>query len=246
MGNIGSSKRQKTTKIMKIDGETFKLKTPIKAGDVLKDHNPNNNSNNLVLLDSEAVKHYGIRAKPLEAHKELEAKRLYFLVEIPKEKALRVPPRRVRSGINMSAKDRLESLMLSRRSTSDLTIMKHNVNSNNDDGDGDGGVMRLKMKLPKAEVERLMNEAKDESEAAQRIMSLCMANRNHNIIGRREDGGESSSTKPREVNGSPKTNWSQIRRRYVSVIKLLSYTPVMGWVTVYRHKSGGPYPTSPK
>lgn len=160
MGNALGGK--KTTKVMKIDGETFKLKTPIKVCDVLKDHP------GLVLLESEAVKHYGIRAKPLEAHKELQPKRLYFLVELPKET---VPTRRVRSGINMSAKDRLESLVLARRSTSDLTIMKPTCEGR----DINGGV-RFKMRLPKAEVERLMQGCNTQAEAAEKIMGLCMTN----------------------------------------------------------------------
>ncbi|XP_054810120.1 uncharacterized protein At1g66480-like [Prosopis cineraria] len=163
MGN--SLRGNKTTKVMKIDGETMKLKTPVKAGDVLK------NYPGLVLLDSEAVKHYGARAKPLEAHKNLEPKRLYFLVELPKGKA---PPRRIRSGINMSAKDRLENLMLARRSASDLSIMKQVSDTMAKEG-SENGKMKLKLKLPKAEVEKLIRESKDEAEAAQRIMGLYMA-----------------------------------------------------------------------
>ncbi|KAL5053947.1 hypothetical protein RYX36_034629 [Vicia faba] len=174
MGNVFGSK--KTTKIMKIDGEMMKLKTPIKAGEVLKDHP------GLVLLESEAVKHYGVRAKAIEAHKDLQPKRLYFLVELPKE----IKPRRVRSGIVMSAKDRLDNLVLTRRSTSDLSIMKQRKM---DDGGGDGGGeggdgkvkengggVRLKVRLPKAEVEKLMRECKDEAEAAEMIMRLYKAN----------------------------------------------------------------------
>lgn len=45
---------------MKIDGETLKLKTPVTAEEVLKDF-PGH-----VLFESESVKHYGARAKPLE------------------------------------------------------------------------------------------------------------------------------------------------------------------------------------
>ncbi|XP_028781482.1 uncharacterized protein At1g66480-like [Neltuma alba] len=163
MGNsLGGNK---TTKVMKIDGETMKLKTPVKAGDVLKNHP------GLVLLDSEAVKHYGVRAKPLEAHKDLEPKRLYFLVEPPKGTA---PPRRVRSGINMSARDRLENLMLARRSASDLSIMKQNSDPIGKEG-SENGKVKLKLKLPKAEVEKLIRESKDEAEAAQKIMGLYVA-----------------------------------------------------------------------
>ncbi|GAV85331.1 DUF4228 domain-containing protein [Cephalotus follicularis] len=176
MGNSLGGK--KTTKIMKITGETFKLKTPVKAGDVLKDYP------NYFLLESEAVKHYGIRAKPLQAHQNLEPKRLYFLVElpdVPKEKT----PRRVRSGINMSAKDRLESLMLSRRSVSDLSIMRPISTMEKEGGEGgDNGSMRVKMRLPKIEVERLMKESLNEAEAAERIVDLYVENSKSAQVGK--------------------------------------------------------------
>ncbi|KAE8690861.1 stearoyl-ACP desaturase [Hibiscus syriacus] len=155
MGNSLAGKR--TTKVMKINGETFKLKTPVKADDVLKLH-PGH-----VLLESEAVKHFGTRAKPLEPHQELEPKRLYFLVVLPEASIERVP-RRVRSGpVNMSAKDRLESLMLSRRSVSDLTTMKGagSVVAAAEEGGGSGTTaMKVKLRVPRAEVERLMKRAR--------------------------------------------------------------------------------------
>ncbi|XP_027347733.1 uncharacterized protein At1g66480-like [Abrus precatorius] len=189
MGNTFGAK--KTTKVMKIDGETFKLKTPVKAGDVLKDHP------GLVLLESEAVKHYGVRAKPLEAHKELQPKRLYFLVELPKE----TKPRRVRSGINMSAKDRLESLVLTRRSASDLSIMKQ---SNMGDGEQsnnnkENGGVRLKMRLPKSEVEKLMQGSKDEAEAAERIMRLYMANGSRESESDVKENGENTMVLDQQI-----------------------------------------------
>ncbi|XVF02829.1 hypothetical protein REPUB_Repub04eG0207900 [Reevesia pubescens] len=170
MGNSLGGK--KTTKVMKINGETFKLKTPVKAEEVVKDY-PGH-----VLLESEAVKHYGIRAKPLQPHQNLVPKRLYFLVELP-EAPKEIVPRRVRSGINMNAKDRLESLMLSRRSVSDLTLLKPKSvipEESEEEGSENGGPMRVKMRLPKAEVERLMKESKNEAEATEKIMQLCMAN----------------------------------------------------------------------
>ncbi|KAL5142104.1 Uncharacterized protein HKD37_09G025340 [Glycine soja] len=197
MGNALGGK--KTTKVMKIDGETFKLKTPIKVCDVLKDHP------GLVLLESEAVKHYGIRAKPLEAHKELMPKRLYFLVELPKE--VTVAPRRVRSGINMSAKERLESLVLARRSASDLTIMK--PPSSQKEVMESGGRVRLKMRLPKAEVERLMRGCETEAEVAEKIMGLCMANNGGGVEARNGDGevkgrvGESTKAREKRVSFMP-------------------------------------------
>ncbi|KAG8498678.1 hypothetical protein CXB51_005054 [Gossypium anomalum] len=162
------------TKVMKINGETMKLKTPVRAEQVVKAY-PGH-----VLLESEAVKHFGIRAKPLQSHQNLEPKRLYFLVELPEAPKERVP-RRVRSGINMSAKDRLESLMLSRRSVSDLTLMKPIIaipeEENEEEGGGsESGAMRVKMRLPKSQVERLIKESVNEREAAEKIMQLCVAN----------------------------------------------------------------------
>ncbi|XP_074274936.1 uncharacterized protein At1g66480-like [Silene latifolia] len=169
MGNTLGGK--KTTKIMKINGETIKFKTPIKVGDVVKDY-PGH-----VVLDSEAVKHYGIRAKPLDSLLNLEPKRLYFLVELPKlsqDHQHRVP-RRVRSGIQMSARDRLESLVLSRRSVSDLSIMGPATRIENDGSHGSlnaSAGLRVKMRLPKAEVERLMSQSKDRDEMVEKIMNM--------------------------------------------------------------------------
>ncbi|XP_059645810.1 uncharacterized protein At1g66480-like [Cornus florida] len=192
MGNTLGGK--KSAKVMKITGETFKLKTPVQAGEVVKDY-PGH-----VLLESEAVKHFGVRAMPLEAHQELKPKRLYFLVELPKfpeEKA----PRRVRSGINMSAKDRLESLMLSRRSASDLSVMRP---SGIVVGESKERATRVKMRLPKAEVAKLMMQSKDEGEAAEKIMELCVANRRAAAAGgvsggAPPDGGELGSLLHQQV-----------------------------------------------
>ncbi|XP_073024727.1 uncharacterized protein At1g66480-like [Primulina eburnea] len=167
MGN--SLGGRKSVKVMKINGETFKVKAPVQAGSVLKKY-PGH-----VLLESEAVKHYGIRAKPLDPGQELKPKRLYFLVELPEFPEERVT-RRVRSGIQMSAKDRLESLLLARRSSSDLSIMKPPSIASEEEEQrarGGGGV-RVKVRLPKAEVERLMAESKSEDEVAEKIISLYM------------------------------------------------------------------------
>ncbi|KAL8052960.1 hypothetical protein ABFX02_05G039700 [Erythranthe guttata] len=178
MGNSLGGKRR--AKVMKINGETFKLKTPVQARSVLESH-PGH-----VLLESESVRHHGARAKPLEPHHELKPKRLYFLVQLPKfpeDKSVR----RVRSGIHMSAKDRLDSLMLARRSASDLSTVKSvrfeieeerkGILETRGGGGGGGGGrgVRVTMRLPKSEVERLMAESKDGAEAAEKIVSLCMA-----------------------------------------------------------------------
>ncbi|XP_060214643.1 uncharacterized protein At1g66480-like [Lycium barbarum] len=184
MGNSLGGK--KTAKVMKIDGQTMKYNTPIYANEVLKNYPP------LVLLESEEVKHFGIRAKPLEPQQELKPKRLYFLVELPKfPEENNKNTRRVRSGIQMSAKDRLETLMLARRSVSDLSIMKpasimteecssyHNNSSASaplNSGGPQAHPMRLKLRLPKAEVEKLMMQSKDGSDVGEKIMRLCMNN----------------------------------------------------------------------
>lgn len=144
----------------------MKLKTPLKAEEVTKDYP------GFVLLESEDVKHYGTRAKPLQPHQNLEPKRVYFLVELPQnviEGSSRVRVRKVRSGIQMSAKDRLESLMLSRRSVSDIGGGDHGI----------GRMRRVRMVVPKVEMDRLMSEAKSEEEIADKIVQLCL-NKNNN------------------------------------------------------------------
>ncbi|KAG6391624.1 hypothetical protein SASPL_149381 [Salvia splendens] len=175
---------------MKINGESFKLKTPIRAGSVVEGY-PGH-----VLLESEAVKHYGVRAKPLEPQQELKPKRLYFLVELPKfpeEKGAR----RVKSGIHMGAKDRLESLMLARRSASDLSIMKPPsiAAAEEEKASAAEGGKRVRMRLPRAEVERLMAESKDSGEVAEKIVGLCMAKR------AAADGGDAAAEKNVHFNG---------------------------------------------
>ncbi|XP_022986406.1 uncharacterized protein At1g66480 isoform X2 [Cucurbita maxima] len=193
MGNTFGLK--KTAKVMTVSGDTIKLTPPVQARDVVKDYP------GFVLLESEAVKHYGVRAKPLELHQKLSTKRLYFLVElpkVPKEQA----PRRVRSEINMSAKDRLESLMLSRRSASDLTIMKpKSVLAEEGSGEKEGSeATRVKVRLPKAEVERVLKESRDEAEAAERIMGLYMAKATENVCqnGQKMEKEKDVIIKPRE------------------------------------------------
>ncbi|XVF71468.1 hypothetical protein PTKIN_Ptkin12aG0039800 [Pterospermum kingtungense] len=168
MGNsIGGRKK---AKVMKIDGETLKLKTPIRAWDVVKDY-PGH-----VLLDSEAVKHFGIRAKPLEPQQDLKPKKVYFLVELPKFPDQEKAPRRARSGgIHMSAKDRLECLMLSRRSASDLSMVRPSSSVGSDGlGIGSGGLMTVKMRLPKSQMAKLVEESRDGVEVAEKILDLYM------------------------------------------------------------------------
>ncbi|XP_031396572.1 uncharacterized protein At1g66480-like isoform X2 [Punica granatum] len=174
MGNsIGGGRKR--AKVMKVNGEVFKLKTPIRALEVVKDY-PGH-----VLMDSEAVKHFGIRAQPMESQQELRPKKVYFLVELPKfpehEKA---PPRRVRSGINMTAKDRLECLMLSRRSVSDLAAARPSSGPMmlSDRGQQQQGrePMQVKLRIPRAQLAKLVEESEDGVDVADKILDLYMMN----------------------------------------------------------------------
>ncbi|KAL6319560.1 hypothetical protein AAG906_014236 [Vitis piasezkii] len=164
---------RKTAKVMKIDGQTFKLKTPVRVWEAVKDY-PGH-----VLIESEAFKHFGIRAKPLEPQRELKPKKLYFLLEIPKLSGDRTV-RRVQSGIiNMNAVDRLESLMLSRRSVSDLSTIKQTTSIR----PLNCGAIRVQLRLPKSQLMKLIQESKDNEEAAEKIMDLCMEKASNNIHG---------------------------------------------------------------
>ncbi|XP_051203851.1 uncharacterized protein At1g66480 [Lolium perenne] len=165
MGNtIGG--RRKGAKIMQLDGTAFRVKPPAYAGAVLRDHP------GFQLLDSEQVKLLGVRARPLEHDALLRPGRLYFLVVLPKPTA---PPRRAWSGaLHVGARERLESLMLTRRSTSDLTFPTGTAPAS--PAASDGGPVQLRMRLPKAQVAKLMSESRDPAEAAAKIMQLCAAN----------------------------------------------------------------------
>ncbi|KAK4798086.1 hypothetical protein SAY86_030412 [Trapa natans] len=178
MGNsIGGGRKR--VKVMNASGEILKLKTPVRAYDVVKDY-PGH-----VLMDSMAVKHLGIKAQPLEPHQELKPNKVYFLVELPKfpdhhdEKA----PRRVRSGINMTAKDRLEFLKLSRRSASDLVGVRQSLSGRMMVFDGAQqrlrGSTQVKLTIPKAQLDRLVEESVDGVNVAEKILDLYRANASH-------------------------------------------------------------------
>lgn len=208
MGNSLGGKKK--AKVMQISGEILKLKTPVQAGEVVKDY-PGH-----VLLKSQEVKHLGIRAKPLEPHQLLEAKGLYFLVELPKASSPKEKvPRRVRSGINMTAKDRLESLMLSRRSVSDLSTMKTMPEKSKD------GPVQVRMRLPKAQVEMLMQQSRDEAEAAEKIVDLCMVNSN---IGGENKEGLNQQMRCKDGHGRVVRQGSKIREVW---LLLLSKTRIL-------------------
>ncbi|GLJ50408.1 hypothetical protein SUGI_1074340 [Cryptomeria japonica] len=169
MGNaVASSLGRRRVKIMKLDGEVLKFKPPVTVEQIVQNY-PNH-----VILQSEAVRHMGIRAQPLEELMELRPKQLYYLVEMPKREDLRAPTR-VRSVINMSAKSRLEAMLLARRSSSDIGALSssHCVSSSSLDG-VNGGPIRVQVRLTKAQLAELESQSKNSSETAQKILSFYL------------------------------------------------------------------------
>lgn len=178
MGNSIGGKRRRA-RVMTVDGATYKYSPPSSAGDALRDH-PGHH-----LLDSEQVRRLGVRARPLDPDAPLKPGKLYFLVHLPK--LTRRPPRapqRSWSGAltyhGAGAGERLESLMLARRSASDVSasspalVMAAAAAAKEEDGGG-GGAVRIRVRLPKADVQRLVEESRDAADAAERIMQLCVA-----------------------------------------------------------------------
>ncbi|CAN6224394.1 unnamed protein product [Urochloa humidicola] len=196
MGNALAGRRR-AAKVMTVDGATFRYKTPAAAGAALRGH-PGHQ-----LLESEEVRRLGVRARPLDRDAPLKPGKLYFLVQIPRGGSSigddgdpRAPRKTWSSGaLHVGARERLESLMLSRRTVSDVaSIMPSSaarlaVAAAGGDSPpeakkkeappsvevGADGAVRLRMRLPKAEVARLMKESRDPAEAAERIMQLCVA-----------------------------------------------------------------------
>jgi len=192
MGNSIGGKR-KSAKVMQLDGTSFRVKPPAAASDVLRDHP------GFQLLESEEVKLLGARARPLAPDAPLRRGRLYFLVALPR-RAPAGPMRRAWSGnLNVGARERLESLKLARRSTSDLSSLPAHASASAPTSPLPGGAasllpsgsatpVRLKMRLPRAQVEKLMGESKDPAEAAAKIMELCGAHASARVTPERPPG----------------------------------------------------------
>lgn len=163
MGNAIAGGRRRTARVMTVDGTTYKYRPPASAAAALRDHP------GYQVLESEEVRRLGMRARPLDADAPLKPGKLYFLVKLPR---LARAPRRTWSGALVhvgGAGERLESMMLSRRSASDVAASPvSSVEA------GEGGAVRLRMRLPKAEVARLVKESRDAAEAAEKIMQLCV------------------------------------------------------------------------
>ncbi|KAG8087262.1 hypothetical protein GUJ93_ZPchr0010g7691 [Zizania palustris] len=176
MGNaIGG--RRRTARVMTVDGTTYKYRPPAVARAALREHP------GYQLLESEEVRRFGVRARPLDDDAPLKPGKLYFLVELPRLSRARAP-RRTWSGALVhsggggggagGAGERLESMMLSRRSASDVAASVMASPSSSVEA-GEDGAVRLRLRLPKAEVARLVKESRDATEAAEKIMQLCVA-----------------------------------------------------------------------
>ncbi|XP_057853196.1 uncharacterized protein At1g66480-like [Cryptomeria japonica] len=82
-------------------------------------------------------------------------------------------PLSVRSGIAMNAKSRLESMLLGRRSISDISHMNCEPSSSEILSEHNGGV-RVKVRMRKAELIEMMAESQDSSQTAERILESCL------------------------------------------------------------------------
>lgn len=176
---MGNTIRRNKTKVMKIDGDIFRLKTPVTASDATKEYP------GFVLLDSETVKRLGVHAKPLEPNQNLKPNKTYFLVDLPPvDKKNKLPYRRVMSGnIHIGAKERLEMLMLSRRTVSDVGAAR----STEADGP-ELGQRRVRLRLPRSQITKLMGESHDASEVAARIINAYMESSREMQGGKDNDG----------------------------------------------------------
>lgn len=146
---------------MKIDGDTFRLQTPARVSDATKEYP------GFVLFDSDSVKRYGVRVKPLEPNHILVPNLPTDVVAEEGHMSNKLPFRRVMSGIHVSAKERLEMLMLSRRAVSDVALAR------SDGGNEIGpGQTRVRLKLPRSQIMKLMGESQDAPEVTERIIAL--------------------------------------------------------------------------
>ncbi|URE08335.1 General regulatory factor 7 [Musa troglodytarum] len=126
------------------------------------------------LLESEQVKRVGVQARPLAPDAPLRPGKLYFLVELPRVPDQRAPRRAWSGPMHLSAKERLESLMLTHRTTSGILLTGKTTSAAVEAEEGKDGTVRLKMRLPKAEMEKLMRESKTATETAAKIAELCV------------------------------------------------------------------------
>lgn len=189
MGNALAGRRR-AAKVMTVDGATFRYKTPAAACAALRGH-PGHQ-----LLESEEVRRLGVRARPLDRDAPLKPGKLYFLVQIPRgggdDDDPRAPRKTWSGALRVGARERLEGLMLSRRTVSDVSsilpppaaarLAAASPSPPSSVEVGADGAVRLRMRLPKADVARLMQESRDPAEAAERIMQLCVARDQQGVV----------------------------------------------------------------
>ncbi|XP_057853200.1 uncharacterized protein At1g66480-like [Cryptomeria japonica] len=175
---------------MKLDGQLLKVKGPLLVNQILADY-PGH-----VILHSEAVRHMGVRAKPLDGSATLNARHLYFLVQLSK---LENQTRRVRSEIPTNPKSRLESMLLTRRSISDISHGNCEPSSDTtiSKTSEDNGVLRIKVRFSKVQLLEMMAESQDRSERVERILNSCL---NHAKFQQMERGKVKKDWEPKEDN----------------------------------------------
>lgn len=202
MGNAIGGKRR-TARVMKVDGSTCKYRPPVVAGDALRDH-PGHR-----LLESDDVRRLGVRARPLDPDAPLKPGKLYFLVDLPP------PSARTWSGAltyGAGAGERLESLMLARRSASDVAATVKAMAGSVEHAED--GAVRLRVRLPKADVARLVKDSRDAADAADKIMRLCV-HRDHN------SAPATPVLRMPAAIASSRNNKKQVRRLLVFLFRLL-------------------------
>lgn len=118
------------------------------------------------MLEAEEVKKFGTRAKPLGFHEQLEAKKLYFLVDYPTTLEKRPVMKR------LSAEGKLEKLMVARKVASVSPLPSPQ-------GGGGVGVRRVTVRLSKEEYKKLMKDSKDGAEVAKKIMEISTSLNDH-------------------------------------------------------------------
>ncbi|URE09169.1 hypothetical protein MUK42_04473 [Musa troglodytarum] len=150
MGNSLSGKKR-IIKVMKVDGTSLKLKPPAHAESVLRD------CPGYDLLESE-------QPGRLRRMRRCARGSSTFSWSCPGLVGADAPERQ----------ERLESLMLTHRTTSGILLTGKTTSAAVEAEEGKDGTVRLKMRLPKAEMEKLMRESKTATEAAAKIAELCV------------------------------------------------------------------------
>lgn len=159
-------------KIMKINGEFFELGTPAKVADIIENY-PGH-----VLLDSNEFLRFNLRARPLDPEFELQPKKIYLLVELPRF------PTAEEADYTLQRTNSAEILddtihPPENFGKSQVLVTDFSATARSEAGEGPAAAaavtpVRVKLKLPKAQVERILEQSSDDAEAAEKIIDLCM------------------------------------------------------------------------